>query len=795
MKKFLVFVFFFFVCLVSAQQIQDISRVKVDDLSDRQIEKFNSELKSRGYTIEQAEIMLKSRGMSRIEIDKLKTRIRKLSYKKREKKNLKVKDSLVKQENELIFGLTGNKKNKDRRIKKDSLYGYDFFNNPNITFTPNINVTVPKNYRLGKGDVVEIDVWGAAEANYQKTINKQGDIYIEGVGRIKLTGLDFEKAEGKIKSYLKRIYSGMNASNSSYSKVFVAVGLAKIRNVQVNLVGEVKTPGTYSLSSLSTVLNALYAAGGPTKEGDFRKISLVRGGTKIAEFDFYDYLTQGSEKGNLSLQDQDVIIVGAYQNLVKVLGEVKRPGYYQMKTGETMADLFRYAGGLTAEAFKNSVVVERIDGVEKALIEFNFDSRKSIKIANGDLVSVKKISNIFENKVSIKGAVKVEGAYEYKKGMTVGDLIKKASGLRKDAFLNRALITRYISSVDKKMIAVSLTDKNNILLNSNDEVFVYSSEDLREKQTVKIVGAVNKPQDFDYVQGMQIEDLIVMAGGFTTGADAKNIEVSRRKKDGGFQKFGEVFKFSSSDDLTFASKKFELKPFDVVYVRYVKGYTKQKIVKVTGEVTYPGEYLITSKDDRISDLIARSGGLSPFAFVEGATLIRKKKGVEKKQNDFLKELQQRDSILKQDIEKNEFRIGINLQRILKNKKSKEDLMLEDGDELIISPLKQTVEVRGEVYAPSLVQYIPGKSLKYYVNNAGGYMHFAKKNRTYVMYSNGNLGVTKSFLGIRKYPKIKPGATILVPKREQRRKVTAQEIIGITTGVATLGILIDRLVTK
>lgn len=834
MRKRIINVLVLFVMFCSqvllAQNISDIATVKVDKLSDEQIEMFWQKVKQQGYGWNQVEALVKSKGMPFYEVEKLRERIRKLQLNKdKGDKFGKEKDTLTSEEI-ILFGLTGKEKKpldeKKKEVKKDSLFGYDFFNNPRITFTPNINVATPQNYQLGPGDEVQIDLWGAAETSFKEKVSKQGTIQIRGVGLVNLAGLSIETATSKIKSYLRRIYSGINAPKNSYNKVYVNVSLSKIRTVQVNLVGEVKTPGTYSLSALSTVLNALYAAGGPTKSGTFRKISLIRGGKKVADFDIYQYLLKGNEEGNLQLKDQDVIIVSPYKNLVTITGEVKRPGIYEMVDDETMSKLLDYCGGFTAQAYKKTIVVERISSAEREIKEFLLSESNVIKSRGGDKIAVPKVVDKYENRVKIKGAVYQPGSYQYKKGMTVLDLLKKASGVTKEAFMDRAIITRFYNELDKGMVAFSVSDvynnKNNTLLQPNDEVYVYNKEELREKRIITVNGAVNDPKSIDFAKGMTAEDAIVLAGGLKEGADTSNIEVSRRLNDGSFEVIGQVFTRSSDKNLKVQSNNnFALKPYDIVYVRYIKGYTPQKKVIVKGEVEYPGEYSITTKNERISDLIKRAGGLSPFAYAEGATLIRKKIGeVDDKQEKFLKKIknkgvenQDEDSQkskneklksikgftendfleLNRIQKKEEFRIGISLHKILKNKGSEFDLILQEGDELLIPTEKQTVEVQGEVYSPSLVRFIPGKSLKYYVESAGGFSQEAQKKKSYVVYSNGSVDATTGFLFFKNYPSIKPGATIIVPKKDQSRKVSAQEIIGITTGIATLGVLIDRLI--
>lgn len=794
--------------ILFSQDISKITTINVDDLSDAQIENVWTQAQQKGYSLEQLAIAAKSKGMPIVQVEKLKSRIHQLGT-KTSQRNGKASNK-EEDEGDVLFGLTGKEKKEEKEKaesksnEKELLFGFDFFKNPKISFTPNINVATPQNYQVGPGDVLQIDVWGASEATYKEKVNKQGNISIQGVGLIKLSGLSIEKATSKINSYLKRIYAGINASKNSYQKVYTSVSLSKIRTVQVNMIGEIKVPGTYSLSALSTVLNALYAAGGPTKNGTFREVSLIRKGKRIADFDIYKYLTQGSEKGNLQLQDQDLIIVKPYQNLIVVKGAVKRPGRYELKKGETMADLLDFCGGLTPTVYKNTIVVERVGKKEREIREIPFSQQSSFIMKGGDVITFQEVLDKYKNRVTVSGAVYHPGAYEFTEGMTVLELLDKASGVRKEAYLDRALIIRTKDKLDKETIAFSIPSIYNkekkILLQPEDDIYIYNKDQLREKRFITVNGAVNKEQKIDFMEGMTVEDAIAMAEGLKEGADPSNIDISRRMKSGSFKDIGKNFTVVSSTNLSMDSKKtpFYLESYDIVSVRYMKGFTKQKKVTIEGEVKYPGDYILTTKDERVSHLIERAGGLSPYAYVEGATIVRKRKGkVEESQQKILNELKQRDSSLVKDIttSKKEFRVGLNLKNILEKKGEYTDLILCEGDKILVPIKKQTVSIEGEVHSPVLIPFKKGKSLSYYIDKAGGFTQTAKKGKTYVIYANGNAGSTSSFLGIKSYPMIKPGATILVPARKPKKGVSAQEVIAIGTGLGTLALLITQLLKK
>lgn len=782
-----------------AQNVQEqMSQVQVDDLTDKQVAAYRDRIKKEGYTIEQALSIAKTRGMSELEIQKLKTRIRNLDTSSINNQSKEENEEEVVDKDDLTFGLTGNEKAKEKEL----LFGHDFFNNPNISFTPNLNVATPENYVIGYGDILSVDLWGAAEANYEKKINRQGVINIKGVGNIHLIGLPIKAAKAKIKNALKRIYSGIGASANSYNKVNIAVSLKEIRNVQVSIVGEVKVPGSYSVSAFSTVLNSLYAAGGPTKNGTFRNIRLFRNGEKIADFDFYDFLINGSEKGNITVQDQDVIIVKPYEKIVTIEGAVKRPGLYEMKTSETVLDLFKYCSGFTSKAYRQNVVIERINGVQKEIVEVTFKDLSLEKLNDGDFITINEVADEFSNKVSIAGAVFQPGKYQYKENLSVNDLLNKAEGFTKEAFLDRGIIVRTHDKTNKETLSFSLREKNkNLLLKDNDSIYIFSKEELKEKEFITINGAVNKEGEFDFMKGMQIEDLIALGGGLKDGADASMIDVSRRLKDGSFETISKNFDLKASSSLEgSANNNFNLKPFDIVAVRYLKGYTQQKTVFIKGEANFSGEYSLSTKNERISDLIAQAGGLTKFAYIEGAFLTRKNNALEdKKQLEMISDFAKKDTLsVASDEVKKAFKIGINLNKILAKggSKSKYDLILEEGDELFIPSERQTVKVEGEVLSPSLVRYEKGKGFKHYIENSGGFSANAKKSRAYVIHANGDIKTTKRFLFFKSYPTVKPGSVILIPNKPlNKKKMSTQEIIAITSGLATLGVLVKTLTEK
>ena len=792
----------FFICLmfsiqsISSQSIDQIRNADIDSYSDSQIASYWNKAQQQGYNLEQLELIAKSKGMSSAKFMKLKNRILNLNTITKTESSSDVTSS---ETSELeTFGLDGSESKKD--IEQNDLFGYDFFKNPSISFTPNLNLATPTTYQLGPGDELLIDIWGASENNYRKKVTKEGAIRIEGIGPIYVSGLSIEKAKTKIISYLKKIYNGIGAANNSYNKVYTEVSLVGVRTVQVSMIGEVKVPGSYSLNALSTVLNALYAAGGPTENGSFRNIKVIRGGKEFSQFDIYQYLLKGSQKGNIFLQDQDIIYVETYRSKIEVIGEVKRSGVYELKQDENIQDLITYFSGFTSSAYKERLLIERVNGKEKEVSEVLLEQQKDFAMQDGDKLIVGEINDRYSNKVSIEGAVYRPGNYELTKDLTVSGLLGKASGIKENAFLGKGLIYREINEVEQEVVSFSLKEilenKADITLQREDSVYIFDKTTLKEATTISINGAINKSGSIPFVENMTVEDLVAISGGFKEGADTSIIDISRRLNDGNFASISQDIRYESTSSLENKNEKVYLKPFDIVSVRYEKGYSIQIKVSLKGEVSYPGEYAITTKDERISDLIEKAGGLSPYAYIKGATLYRKKSDIEKKQQDELLEtISENDSLVEIDNQES-FKIGINLTEILKEggKGSSYDLILEKGDELFIPSQRQTVEIQGEVLLPSLVRYEKKNTLKSYIDKSGGYSEFAKRDDVYVVYANGDIKATKSFLFFKKYPKLEPGAVILVPKKAEKTKMSIQEILGITTTLGTLALLINSLKT-
>ena len=789
---FLILLLIFFTSITFSQDISQLKNVDVNSMSDDQIQTYWTKIKKAGYTMEQVAVLGKAKGISATKIAAFKRRVNSLGAINAAENKAIEANSKAAVANE-SFGL------KDGQVVKKntasvSLFGYDFFSNSKVSFTPSINIAVPKNYQIGPGDEIMIDLWGASEITYKVTVNNSGSIKINGIGFIFINGFTLSNASKKIISKLKTKHAGISADSNSYNKINTNITVSKIRTVQVNIIGEVKTPGTYALNSLSTVLNALYVAGGPTKMGTFRDVQLIRGNKQVASLDVYQYMLSGTQEGNLKLQDQDVLLVTPYKNLVSVEGAVKRAGVYELKDGQTLADLVEYFGGFTPIAYTNLLTVERLNGTQKEIREVAFTEAKDFIMQAGDKLVVQEILDRYENKITIEGAVYRPGSFELFEKMSLKTLIEKAEGITPEAFLLRGLLVRTFDDTHKENTAFSVSEILNgnatIVLKAKDVVRIFNKEELREERTLTVSGAVNTPGTFSFVDKLQVEDLIAMAGGLKVGADAE-ISVSRRLNDGSFSTLSEVYLIASNTNLAVHNKtSFYLEPFDIVNVRYSKGYVKQTNVSVRGEVQFQGAYVLKNKNERISDLIQRAGGLTEYAFIKGASLIRKI--AVKEETATLKALAQVEGLQQVGPIASEFKLAIDLETVLNNKGTTLDMFLKQGDVLNIPSKLQTVKVSGMILKPSLVQYEKGLSLRKYIFKSGGFSKTAKTNKIYVSYANGDVKTTKRFLFINRYPKLEPGAVIFVPEKAVKEKMSTAELLGITSSIATLGILIQTI---
>lgn len=683
------------------------------------------------------------------------------------------------------------------------VFGRNIFANKNLTFAPNLNIPTPADYKLGAGDEVIIDIWGSNQTTIRQTISPDGFINIPDVGLVSLSGMTVKEAD----SYLRRKMGASYPVDGENADADIKLTLGNIRTIQVNVLGEVVNPGTYALSSLSSMFNALYAAGGIGDVGSLREISLVRNNKKIATVDIYDFILNGNAAGDIRLQDGDVITVPTYRNLVDVAGKVKRPMCYEMKDGENVGTVVDYAGGFTGDAYKSNIRLIRRNGVEYQLYTVDSEDFDAFMLMDGDSLTVEPMIDRYENRVDVQGAVYRPGAYQLSDNIrTVSQLLKKAEGLKGDAFTNRALLyreredlTREVLSLDLKAILSGTAEE--VLLQKNDSLHVSSIHDIKDIGTVTVEGEVTAPGTFAFIENMTIEDLIIQAGGLLESASTVKIDVSRRIKNQTSleqpDSIGQIYTLTFKDGYAVEGQKdFVLQSYDHVVVRRSPGYFAQTTVTVSGEVIFPGTYVMTHKTERISDLVKKAGGVSSWAYIKGARLQRKMNEDEKRRVesalDFLDSA--KDSI---DVDKinanNSYYVGIDLTKALGNPGSDADLVLREGDELIVPEYVNTVKISGNVMYPNTVTYDPSFRVKDYVEMAGGYGYHSKKSKAYVIYMNGTVKRARRFsTGV-----IEPGCEVVIPQKRQKDS-NLSEILSIATtssSVATMLATMGNLVSS
>lgn len=695
----------------------------------------------------------------------------------------------------------------DDNLKQDvpddgiKVFGRDIFRNANLTFEPSMNIATPVNYRLGPGDQLQIEVWGASEANITQKVTPDGYISIPDVGPINVNGLTVQAATNKIKGKLSQIYSGMASSNVNLS-TNVKVSLGQIRTIQVNIMGEVVRPGTYALSSFSTVFHALYKAGGISQLGSLRNIRVVRGGKTVATVDVYDYILHGRSHSDIRLQEGDVIIASPYEALVLIEGKIKRPMYYEMKSSESIRTLINYAGGFSNDAYTTAVTVNRNNAREKTLCTVDEMNYGVFRVKDGDVVSVGAILDRYDNRIEVKGAVYRPGYYELGKDIqTVRELIERADGLLEDAFTNRAVLHR--ENPDKSLEVISVNVKGildgnapDIILHKNDVLFIPSVYDLESKGTFEILGEVYSPGIFPYAANTKLEDLIIMAGGLTESASTVRVDVTRRIIDPTSTKkqkeYSKNFSFSVKDGFVVEGEQgFVLEPYDQVFVRRSPGYSPKVNVTIAGEVEFEGDYALNERNERLSDLIKKAGGLTEFAYIQGARLERQMTPEEYQQAMELMEMvasnnnvSGNDSIIVPKVYRT-YPVGIDLVKIMANPHSEIDPILQDGDVVVIPQYMTTVSVSGSVRKPNSIVYEKKMKLKDYISESGGYAERARKSGTFILYPNGHI----KKLGRNASAKdIAGGSKIIVPQKGRSQWTLATSLSTITTSVSMLAVI-------
>ncbi len=714
---------------------------------------------------------------------------------------------------------------------KNSVFGSYLFSSQNLTFEPKLNIPTPQNYILGTYDELVIDVSGLYEANYKLKVSPEGLIRIPNVGPLKVAGIKMEDATRIIKNQISKVYSGVSSGETK-----VNVTLGSIRSIRIAVVGEAFRPGTYMLPSLATAFNALYACGGPNEIGSLRDIKVIRSGKLIATLDVYRFLVDGLLIDNIPLQDDDVLKIDPYKIRVTVTGGLKHTGIFEGINDDSYQNIIRYAGGYNDRADKSRITVFRLVGKQRTVVDVNEKQLSTFKVQSGDSANVSFIYNKFNNRVDIKGSIYRPGAYAIEPGLTVKELIAKADGIKEEAYLNMAYITRKKENQIPEIISFNLGEVLNghatdILLQKDDQVEIKSLFDFREGQSVSIIGEVKAPGKFPLIENISLKDLIFKARGFTEMALTDSVELVRIIKDqftlSSTNKKSTVQKFSLDKELNFKNRKGDilLENGDQVIVRSISGFEGIRMVRIEGEVIQPGNYNITNKAERISDLVKRAGGFTKYAYPLGAFLIRSEKSNNSEQKltkimaeNSKKQLENQpnktldanilkaagattltgytamDSLQKKltgsDVVSKLFIpegvVGLNLKEIMKNPEGKYDLKLEEGDVIQVPRELQTVRVLGQVLFPTMVRYDQSMNLRDYISNSGGFSLNANRNKVFVLYPNGTAKSTKSFLGLKIYPKIEPGTRIIVPEKpiEIKNKMTPAETVAILTSISS-----------
>lgn len=803
-------------------KIRDLSRLSVETLTDADIIKIRQQLALQNVTIDQVRPLLINRGLNLAEFSKLKKRIETTQLSKKsttgklridelelegrrskDKKLILDKDALQQEqlEQELEDSLLGyaKKKKEVKPLIDPRIFGAELFNRTVDDMDPQFesnlfNMATPVNYEIGPGDLVQLVVYGQQELNEELEITREGNIVVPSVGVVKIGGMTIEAAISKLKSTMSRAYPTLASGTSR-----ISLTLGEIRTIHITVVGANKS-GTFDVPSLYSVYAVLSKAGGPTSLGSFRNIELVRNSQVVRTIDLYRLLAKGDQSDNLRLKDNDVVRIPAYQTRVELSGQVKRPGLYEVLPNESFSDILAFAGGFDDTAYTASVKVIRKGDKEREVKDLPSANYASFQAAVGDQFVINRILNRYSNRVRINGAVFRPDMYELKPGMKLSDLIAQADGPAEDAFLDRGILIRQKEDLTKEMISVNLhkiiqkDPVQDILLKREDELLVSSVIDLRDSLMVTLQGEVRVPGEYQFVEGMTLKALILQAGGFTD-ASSDNIEIAhlivRDSVSLNDTRSSQIENIKIQDTLSFNELDVLIRPYDVITVRKKPAYNKLETVLVEGQVQFPGPYAIKDAKERVSDLYKRIGGQLPDANLDGAYLKRFKTEEERKRiAEDAKRLQMifadSSSSVLWDVEKEFDRIPLNMAAILKNPGSTGDVILKSRDELIIPKLDAQVRVSGAVLQSTQIPFEENKNFRSYIYSAGGFSRDAWRRSAYIVYANGRASTTKRFLGIKNYPRVLPGAEIIVPKElVSRDRISTGEIIGLSSAIASL----------
>ncbi len=751
---------------------QDVQGVDVKTLPQSDIQKAQKAMQDAGLSTQDAANIARQKGATEQQIQDFENRIQDGSSPTDNEISDPVQDASENVEEQQDVEKS---KRQSGYETNGRIFGSYLFNNKNLTFNPSINIQTPKNYEIGIGDQVIVNIWGNSQNNYQLQVNKNGQILIPDVGPVYIAGNTFQEAENKIIQRLTSIYADMGGSNP---QTFAQVNMGQLRSIQVNLVGEVAAPGTYTLPVTATVFNGLYLSGGPNSIGSFRNIKIIRNNKVFNTIDIYKFLVNADPSENILLKDDDIIFIPAAEKRVEVNGEFKRNGLFELKEGEMLSDLIRFAGGFTENSYLSKTQIYRKTQQGFQISDVAFTQLATTPLINGDEIRNKQILSSFENRVTISGSVYRPGDYEWSPGLTLKHLILKADSIMPDAFLKRGIITRYNPDLTTTAISFNLeevlTGSSNIALFPEDIILIKSHFQLKEQSYITVNGEVLAPGKFNWSDNLTLGDAIFLAGGFTEGADSTFIEVARRLT---YEENAEltdklvhteVLNLSRDLSLNSNDAEFLLKPYDQVSVRQAPGFRQDKTVFISGEVAYAGAYAVSDKKQRISDLIQMAGGVTPQAFIAGATLQR-----------FSNELGSEQ-------------VAIDLNLIINNPGSETDFFLNNGDRIYIPEYLPTVKITGSVQNPFSIAFESGKNAKFYIDRSGGFNFDAHKKKTYVRYANGTTAVTKSFI-IKNYPEVQPGSQIIVPQKPEKKATDSGKWIAWASVLSSMALSAATLV--
>lgn len=790
MRRIFCFIIFLFLALLTlnAQSISNsnLSTVTADQVTDEQLMSYQKQLESSNLSMPQLEQLLASKGLSGVEIEKLKQRLMGL-----QKNTSKPKGPI----------------NADRSVAPDTyktfvkegpdVFGSSLFNTPSLSFEPNLRIATPLNYILGPDDELIVNVSGYQETNLNLTVQPEGFINIPQVGSINVAGLSFNDATAKIRS--KMAATAYATIKSGQTKVNITLG--KIRSIHITVIGASK-PGNYTVSSLTTVFNSLFLCGGPGEINTYREIELLRNNKVYQKIDLYQFLTKGNQSGNVILQENDVINFPIYKKRVSIIGEVKRTGVFELTAGESLSDLLYYAGNFTNRAFKAIIKVKQITDTEKRIKDVLKENFSSYIPNNGDDFKVDAILDRVDNAVSINGGIYRPGEFELTPNLNLKELIERAGGLVEGVYLNKAILTRTKEDLTLQTISLDLKGVMNgvqdIQLIKGDKIQIAVLNDFRETYNVSIEGEVRKAGVYPYSENLTLKDLFFLAGGLTDAGSSYHLEVSRRITSESEEKptnvIAKVFQMNIEREVELMSDNFLLAPNDIVTVRKNPGYLIQKKVTISGEVNFPGSYTLQSKSENILDLIKRAGGLTAFANEKGISLIRNnpiseivKKDKANKVEAIQSSIRDSSKAIIQEVVNPTSKIAIDYQTILKDPASNENYSLLDGDNIEIPLFDPLVKINGEVLMPTKTNFEEGKSIRYYLQKSGGTTDDARKSKIFVIYANGDVDKTNNGLFglLRSYPTVEAGTEIIIPAKRERRKFNTAETVGITSGLVSL----------